>query len=79
VRRTELLIFLRPLLIDEPTLQGDYASYATHLPDDEFLTSVPSPGQRNFPHMPLRPLLLPAATGPAVRPDASLSSTERLP
>jgi general secretion pathway protein D len=87
VRRTELLIFLRPLLIDEPTLQAGYASYATHLPDDAFLTSGPSPGQRNFPHMPLRPLLLPAGALPASPPDiphdmplsAPLSSTEHLP
>ena len=75
VRRTELLIFLRPLLIDEPTLQAGYASYAAHLPDDDFLTSAPSPGQRNFPHMPLRPLLLPAGA----RPDPASTSTDRLP
>ena len=75
VRRTELLIFLRPLLIDEPTLQAGYASYAAHLPDDDFLTSAPSPGQRNFPHMPLRPLLLPAGA----RPDPASTSTERQP
>ena len=72
VRRTELLIFLRPILIDEPGLQGGYADYAPHLPDADFLGSAPSPGQRNFPHMPLRPLLLPAAaeheTAPALQP-----------
>lgn len=59
VRRTELLIFLRPILIDEPGLQDGYAAYAAHLPDEDFLTAAPSPGQRNFPHMPLRPLLAP--------------------
>ncbi len=75
VRRTELLIFLRPLLIDEPTLQAGYAGYATHLPDDDFLTDTPSPGQRNFPHMPLRPLLVPAGA----TPDDALTATERLP
>lgn len=67
VRRTELLIFLRPLLIDEPTLHAGYADYAAHLPDDDFLTAAPSPGQRNFPHMPLRPLLVPA-TAPSDTP-----------
>lgn len=56
VRRTELLIFLRPLLIDEPGMRGGYAEYAGHLPDDDFLLDSPSPGQRNFPHLPLRPL-----------------------
>ncbi len=75
VRRTELLIFLRPLLIDEPTLQAGYAGYAAHLPDDDFLASAPSPGQRNFPHMPLRPLLVPAASAT----DAPATSTDRLP
>ena len=75
VRRTELLIFLRPLLIDEPTLHAGYAAYAAHLPDDDFLTDAPSPGQRNFPHMPLRPLLVPA--NPAS--DAPIPSSDRLP
>lgn len=62
VRRTELLIFLRPLLISEPGIHGDYAGYATHLPADDFFTRAPSPGQRNFPTMPLRPTVLPAAS-----------------
>lgn len=68
VRRTELLIFLRPLLIDEPGLQAGYASYAAHLPDDDFLGSAPSPGQRNFPHLPLRPLLVPSVTDAPTAP-----------
>lgn len=75
VRRTELLIFLRPLLIDEPTLQAGYAGYAAHLPADDFLTDAPSPGQRNFPHMPLRPLLVPAGA----TADTPSTATERLP
>lgn len=62
VRRTELLIFLRPLLIDEPGMRGGYAEYAGRLPDDDFLLDSPSPGQRNFPHQPLRPLLAPGRT-----------------
>ena len=62
VRRTELLIFLRPLLIDEPGMRGGYAEYAGRLPDDDFLLDSPSPGQRNFPHQPLRPLLAPGGT-----------------
>ena len=70
VRRTELLIFLRPLLIDEPGMRGGYADYAGQLPDDDFLVDAPSPGQRNFPHLPLRPLLAPAGTAPI---------TDRLP
>ncbi|WP_297315087.1 pilus (MSHA type) biogenesis protein MshL [Thauera sp.] len=79
VRRTELLIFLRPLLIDEPGMRGGYAEYAGRLPDDDFLLDSPSPGQRNFPHLPLRPLLAPAGTAPvadglsdAAYPDAAV-------
>ncbi|WP_297362396.1 secretin N-terminal domain-containing protein [Thauera sp.] len=72
VRRTELLIFLRPLLIDEPGMQAGYAGYAAHLPDNDFLLAAPSPGQRNFPHAPLRPLLVPgsAAAAPSVSDQA---------
>lgn len=73
VRRTELLIFLRPLLIDEPGMRGGYAEYAGRLPDDDFLLESPSPGQRNFPHQPLRPLLAPAGTVSAA--DAFSDST----
>ncbi len=73
VRRTELLIFLRPLLIDEPGMRGGYAEYAGRLPDDDFLLDSPSPGQRNFPHQPLRPLLAPAGTVSAA--DAFSDST----
>ena len=56
-RRTELLIFLRPLLIDDPSTNADYAPYAGQLPDADFLVSAPSPGQRNHPSIPLRPEL----------------------
>ena len=59
VRRTELLIFLRPLLVEDPSLHGDYARYAAHLPQADFLVADPSPGQRNLPSVPLRPLLVP--------------------
>ncbi len=55
VRRTELLIFLRPLLIEDPSTRSDYAGYAPHLPAADFLVAEPSPGQRNFPGVPLRP------------------------
>lgn len=48
-RRTELVIFLRPLLIDHPGIGGDLAAYGDRLPDQEFFHSVPTPGTRNFP------------------------------
>jgi len=60
VRRTELLIFLRPLLIEDPSTGGDYAAYRGRLPTADFLAAHPSPGARNFPQAPLRPQL-PAA------------------
>lgn len=62
VRRTELLIFLRPLLIEDPSTNGDYAAYRKRLPGADFLTTHPVPGDRNFPQAPLRPRLPPAAT-----------------
>ncbi|ATE62394.1 hypothetical protein ACFPTN_21565 [Thauera sinica] len=62
VRRTELLIFLRPLLIEDPSMGGDYAAYRKRLPAAGFLAADPAPGERNFPHAPLRPPL------PAVPP-----------
>ncbi len=64
VRRTELLIFLRPLLIEDPSTHGDYRGYARHLPDEHFLATGPSPGQRNFPDVPLRPVLDAGAPAP---------------
>lgn len=60
VRRTELLIFLRPLLIEDPSTRGDYAAYRKRLPGGDFLAANPAPGERNFPLAPLRPQL-PAA------------------
>lgn len=79
VRRTELLIFLRPLLIDEPTLQAGYASYAAHLPDDDFLTDAPSPGQRNFRTCRCARCWCPPAQGPTPPPPRPSASYERAP
>ncbi len=36
-RKTELVIFLRLVVIRDPSLQGDYAPLAAHLPDRDFL------------------------------------------
>lgn len=56
VRRTELLIFLRPVLIDDPSTAGDFTPYAAHLPTAAFLnggsTPVPRPA---FPASRSRP------------------------
>ncbi|MDY0072150.1 MAG: secretin N-terminal domain-containing protein [Thauera sp.] len=56
VARTELLIFLRPLLIDDASVHGDYRSYAGHLPDDRFLAQPAAADTRSLPARPLRPL-----------------------
>lgn len=37
-RKTELVIFLRPTIIREASLDGDYAPYAARLPDRDFFT-----------------------------------------
>jgi len=48
VRRTELVIFLRPRLIRRPGIAGDYAAERAALPDADFLRVAPAPGKRNF-------------------------------
>ncbi len=64
VRRTELVIFLRPLLIGDPAIGGDFAAYREHLPDDDFFApGQAGPDARNFPGQPLAPF-------PAPHPDA---------
>jgi general secretion pathway protein D len=36
-KKSELVIFLRPLIVRDPSLEGDYASYRPLLPDAAFL------------------------------------------
>jgi general secretion pathway protein D len=36
--KTELVIFLRPTVIKDPSIQGDFAPYRQHLPKQDFLT-----------------------------------------
>ena len=35
--KTELVIFIRPVVIDDPSLDGDYRGYRTLLPGDDFM------------------------------------------
>ena len=37
VQKTELVIFLRPIVVREPSLRGDYRPYREQLPADDFL------------------------------------------
>ena len=43
--KTELVIFLRPIVIRDPSLEGDYRGYRVFLPNDDFM-SQPNPGRR---------------------------------
>jgi general secretion pathway protein D len=43
--KSELVIFLRPLVIRDPSLDGDYRGYRVYAPGDDFM-SQPNPGRR---------------------------------
>jgi len=43
--KSELVIFLRPLVIRDPSLDGDYRGYRVFAPGDDFM-SQPNPGKR---------------------------------
>lgn len=45
VRKSELVIFLRPVVIRDPSLNGDYSRQRASLPDNKFFT----PPQRGLP------------------------------
>ena len=40
--KTELVIFLRPIVVHEASIDGDLRAYRSALPDSEFLRRVPS-------------------------------------
>ncbi len=41
--KTELVIFIRPTVIRDPSLAGDYSDLKTFLPKSDFFTNVPDP------------------------------------
>jgi general secretion pathway protein D len=45
--KTELVIFLRPVVVRDPSLDGDYRGYRVMLPGEDFLTR-PNPGRRRI-------------------------------
>ena len=49
IRRTELVIFLRPRVIKNPSIKGGYISQRTSLPGPNFLQKSPTPGEHNYP------------------------------
>jgi general secretion pathway protein D len=42
--KTELVVFMRPIIIRDAGIDGDYRGYRTFLPDDKFM-SAPNPGK----------------------------------
>ena len=49
VQKTELVIFLRPVVVREPNLVANTPHLREHLPQADFFTDKPVPGSRNFP------------------------------
>jgi general secretion pathway protein D len=42
--KTELVVFMRPIIIRDASINGDYRGYRTFLPDDNFM-AAPNPGK----------------------------------
>jgi general secretion pathway protein D len=45
--KTELVVFIRPIIIRDASIDGDYRGYRSFLPDDGFM-AAPNPGKRPF-------------------------------
>lgn len=46
--KTELVIFLKPTIIRDPSIDGDYRSYRDQLPKQDFFVTNPGPGQKQI-------------------------------
>lgn len=46
--KTELVIFLKPTIIRDPSVQGDYRDFTRQLPNDQFFGNNPGPRQQQF-------------------------------
>jgi len=42
--KTELVVFMRPIIVRDASIDGDYRGYRSFLPDDKFM-SAPNPGK----------------------------------
>ena len=42
--KTELVVFMRPIIVRDPSVEGDYRGYRTYLPDEKFM-AAPNPGK----------------------------------
>lgn len=47
VQKTELVIFLRPVVIKDASIEGDYSNFKTSLPGKDFFTDTPDPQKRS--------------------------------
>lgn len=54
VAKTELVIFLRPVVIEDPSVNGDYAFSKTSMPHDDFFNQ---PSEKELPLQPIVPLM----------------------
>lgn len=52
IQKTELVIFLRPVVVREPNLVAATPHLRSQLPGPGFFTDTPRPGSRNFPPPP---------------------------
>jgi general secretion pathway protein D len=42
--KTELVVFMRPIIVRDASIEGDFRGYRSYLPDDNFI-SAPNPGK----------------------------------
>lgn len=47
VKKTELVIFLRPIVVKEASVEGDYGAFRSALPGKDFFTDIPDPQRRS--------------------------------
>jgi MSHA type pilus biogenesis protein MshL len=52
IKKTELIIFLKPVIIKEASIQGDYSSARHLLPNDNFFADTPNPPSQLLPSGP---------------------------
>lgn len=48
--KTELVVFLRPIIVKDASISGDYAGYRNKLPDENFFRNVPNPRALEIPY-----------------------------
>ncbi len=42
--KTEMVVFMRPIVVRDASIEGDYRGYRTYIPDDKFM-AAPNPGK----------------------------------